>query len=752
MRPFLILTSLITAQLAIAAESPVAQMLGQEFLAQRFQQLDRDHDGRLSKDEAKSVAAYVGAADADGDGYITADELRSYFRSGAGVGLQVAVRKLMAAAVGGADIEGQFKKLDRNGDGKLAGDELAQPRWLSRLDTNGDGSVTLEEARAVFATLGAGAGKVEPADAAKPAPPIDEASASPRQEPRQIKPSDAGVGRLIPDLALRLVDGTERKLSDFTGGKATVIALVSTDCPVSKRYLPSLAALGAQVKATGSTLLLIAPDSTDTPEALKSALSQAGLSAPCALDHDWTLSRALQAAVSTDVFVLDAKRTVTYHGALDDQYGLGYSLDAPRHRYVADALAATLAGRVPAVQATEAPGCALDLGKTTVANTEVTYHGRVSRILQANCLECHRAGGVAPFALETPEQVTAKAGMIRKMVERKLMPPWFAAPTPVGQHNPWGNDRSLNEADRADLLAWLAAGRPLGNPADAPVARTWPTEWQIGTPDAVFQIPQPIAVKATGTMPYQIARVETKLTASQWVQAFEVKPTAREVVHHVLIFVREPNGARAPIDEAGEFFAAYVPGNDHVIYPDGFAKQLPANSTLVFQIHYTPTGTAVQEQVKLGVRFAQKAPEHVIQVAGIRSTRLNIPPGADNHPESASITVPNDVAITAFLPHMHLRGKAFRYDVRLPDGTERTLLDIPRYDFNWQLSYRYADPVRLPVGTTIRATGWFDNSAGNPANPDPTKMVHWGPQTTDEMMLGYIEYFRPGETPKLAGR
>ncbi len=749
MRSALLLLLVVLA--AHAQDRPLLEQLGRQWLDERFKQYDTNADGRLSADEAKPVAAYVSGADADGDGSITRDELQAQFRKRGGA-LQNAARKALAA-VNGSEVEQRFKQLDKNGDGKLVGEELAQARWLSQLGRSVDG-VTLAEVKDFFASLSK---TTPPASSASP-PDYKPEQASPRQEPKRIKPGDAGIGRMISDAAFSDLDGRQRRLSEFTAGKATVIALVSTSCPVSKRYIPSLATLEQDAKARGAALLLVAPTATETTEELRDAFREAKLTAPCALDRDGALCRALGAGVTTDVLVLDAKRTLVYRGALDDQYGLGYSLDAPRHRYAADALDAALAGRVPAVQATEAPGCVLDLAEPDASHaSDTTYHNRISRILQSNCVECHRGGGVAPFPLETIEQVNAKAGMIRKMVERQLMPPWFAAPPAKGEHSPWGNDRSLAERDRSDLLAWLSNGKPAGDPKDAPLARTWPGEWQIGTPDAVFQVASPIEVKATGTMAYQNVTVKTGLAEDRWVSAFEVQPTSREVVHHVLIFIRGEGGLLAgrrvaENDEGGGFFAAYVPGNDHVIFPDGFAKNLPANATLLFQIHYTPNGTTTRDQVKLGVRFAKEPPQHVVHVAGIQNHRLSIPAGAENHPEAASLTVPREVTLLGFMPHMHMRGKAFRYELVLPGQSPRTLLDVPRYDFNWQLAYRYAAPITIPAGSEIRVTGWFDNSANNPANPDPNKTVRWGPQTTDEMMLGYVEYYLPGTTPKVAAK
>lgn len=571
----------------------------------------------------------------------------------------------------------------------------------------------------------------------------------PRQQPKLLRPADCGIGSRVADIDLCDLGGNTIKLSDFCAGHPTVIAMVSTSCPVSKRYLPALAALQAEYASKDVKMLLVSSDATDSESNLEDALSKAGAGAPCVRDKSGAFARSLGATSSTDAFLLDKARTLVYRGAIDDQYGIGYSLDAPRRRFLAEAVTALLDGRRPTISATEAPGCALDLSNAQAAAVAPTYHNRISRIVQSNCEECHRAGGIAPFSLQTYEQVRAKAGMIRKMVGGDLMPPWFAQSPAAATHTPWANDRSLAPKDKEDLLAWLASDKPAGDPSDAPLPRTWAAEWQIGEPDAIVEISHPIDVQASGVMPYQNVIVDTHFGEDKWVRGMEVRPSAREVVHHVLVFaLKKGEGAHRGDGLTNGFFAAYVPGGGSVIFPDGLAKPLEEGSRLVFQIHYTPNGTATHDQVRLGLLFSKEPPEHIVHVAGIFNPWFKIPPGAENERVTGVIPVLRPVKVTAFMPHMHLRGKAFRFESILSDGTTRTLLDVPRYDFNWQICYRYVEPLDLPVGSKVTATGWFDNSAKNPANPDPSKTVHWGQQTTDEMMLGYVEYYFTDETPR----
>lgn len=570
-----------------------------------------------------------------------------------------------------------------------------------------------------------GTGKASPekTDAVKPVPMKDvkPESVKPdpiKQGPRVIRAAEMGVGQLVPDTAFTDVKGKPGKLSDFKSSKLLVVAMTDPGCPLCKKYAPTLAAIEKEYAAKGVAFLLVNPGA-------KSGAALAG---------------TLGATTTTEVFVLDPTRTLLYRGAVDDQYGLGYATDAPKNNYLKAALDEALAGKVPVVGATTAPGCELAQDAIALA-TPVTYHARVERIVQQNCVECHRAGGPAPFALETYEQVVAKTAAIKRAaVADRTMPPWFAAPPAKGEHSLWANDRSLTVSDRHALLEWIDGRTPKGDPADAPLTRTFESGWLIGKPDVVLQMPKPIAVKATGTMPYQVISIDVNNDEERWVQAMEVQPSAREVVHHVLVFAT-PKGAPRAAAEAQGFFAAYVPGNNTLIYPEGYAKKLPKNATVSFQMHYTPNGTATEDQTRFGMIFATVPPRHEVKVAALAKRQFSIPPGDADYKIVANMPyVPWNARVLAFFPHAHLRGKAARYDVTFPDGTKKNLLDVPHYDFNWQLMYRYAEPVSIPRGSSLTYTAWYDNSDKNPANPDPKRAVPWGPQTYDEMHLGYLEY------------
>ncbi len=733
----------LTAFAALVAAVAYAEQK-ENRLEARFNEYDTNSDGVLAGTEL-DASPLLKRLDLNGDGRITKPEALQGL-----IKLRQATNSTPSASESASTDSNKtgpvFNRLDANHDGKLTPDELKEAEIFAKLDTNKDGGVTMDEAIKVI-------GQVIPASwmkrGAADAPPLVE-NKSLQEQPKILKGTEHGVGRRLTDFVMVDTSGKEHRLSTLTSSsKAIVIAMFGATCPISGKLGPELARLEKEYTARGVAFLFVTPVAGETPTDIAKFVSTHGLSSPIINDEKSALASQLNATTTTEVFVVDAARTLVYRGAVNDQYGLGYAKDKPSKNYLREALSAVLSGQSPTVAATTAPGCALDSPKTTAAPTPspLTYHNEISRILQGHCTECHRADGLAPFSLETYADVLKHAGMMKKQITRGAMPPWFAARSEDEKESLWANDCSLTTKDKSDLLAWLDSDRLQGNAKDAPIARTWPAEWSIGKPDMIVQLPRPVSIQAEGTMPYQVITAETTLTEGKWVQGYEIIPTDRAVVHHVIVSLRKKGEKtkRADNEEEGSsgYWAAYVPGNSKQIYPPGFAKKLPAGGVFSFQIHYTPNGKATQDQLRMGIIFAAQTPQYQVVTTGVPKHRLNIPPGEANHSEVLSQTVPFDMNIMAFMAHMHVRGKAFKYEVERADGSYETLLDLPHYDFNWQLRYDLAQPRILRRGSTLRISAIFDNSAGNAANPDPTKTVRWGPQTTDEMMIGYIEHFMP---------
>jgi len=546
-----------------------------------------------------------------------------------------------------------------------------------------------------------------------------------KEAPKILAPGETRLHHRIDDVSFTPSDGKLSRLSDYSG-KAIVIAFTSPTCPVALRYRPRLTELTERFK--GKVEFLIINSKADSNTAITAALFPSS---------------------TTEVFLLDAARTVLYRGAVDDQYGLGYQLDAPRHTFLVDAIGSLLASRPIATPATTAPGCEIE-GKTNPKPSPITFHSRISRIIQYNCQECHRPGEPAPFNLLTYDDAKSHAKTIKRVVERKIMPPWFAE----GGH--WANDRRLSDADRNDLLAWIAAGSPEGDPSHAPLARTWETGWRIGKPDAVFEVPRPIKVAAQGAMPYQEVVVLTGLPEDKWVKAVEIRTSQPQVTHHILVFEVYPSGhprdaKTRPNHLAGlaGYFAGMVPGQGHIVFPENTAKFLPKGAGLRFQIHYTPNGAACEDKPKIGLLYADVPPKHEVLTRSVATTRFLIPANESNYAVTATKTFTEPTRIFSFNAHSHVRGKAFKYELVMPDGARTTLLDLPHYDFNWQIEYRLKEPLDVPIRSKLVVTAWYDNSKDNPANPDPNKDIGWGDQTWDEMMIGY--YTRHSLAPTRVG-
>jgi hypothetical protein len=348
--------------------------------------------------------------------------------------------------------------------------------------------------------------------------------------------------------------------------------------------------------------------------------------------------------------------------------------------------------------------------------------------------------------------VYARRQMIRFVLADGIMPPWYAD----RGAGPWANDFSLSEREIADFVSWIENGTPEGDVADAPLPRKYAEKWTIGEPDAVFRVEDAFEIPAEGQVDYQYTYVKTDFAEDRWVQAIEIMPTAPQVTHHVLVFIESPevrdrmrNAETEDERRAAQaewqggidgYFASMVPGQAGITFPDGMAKRLPAGAWLKFQLHYTANGREAVDQSEMGLIFADGPVGTEVRTDSAYDTEFVIPAGAKNHVVSATYEFEEDADLLSLFPHTHLRGTEFYFELIYPDGNTEAVLPISRYDFNWQLNYEFAAPKRVPAGTTMRVTGVFDNSSGNPANPDPDADVGFGEQTWEEMLIGYVNW------------
>lgn len=373
-----------------------------------------------------------------------------------------------------------------------------------------------------------------------------------------------------------------------------------------------------------------------------------------------------------------------------------------------------------------------------VANNTVTFAKDVAPIFYKNCTACHRPGEVAPMSLLTYKEARPWAKAIREKVVSKEMPPWHADP----RHGEWLNDRRLSQEAIDTISKWVDGGSREGDPKDLPPAPEYTVGWLIGKPDQTFSIPEQ-AVPADGVVNYQYLTVPTNFKEDRWITAAEIRSTGREAVHHVIVFVQEPGTTRAD----GRLLVGFAPGEQPTMFAPGFARKVPAGSNLVFQVHYTPNGTATKDITTVGLIYSKTPVKYSIVTRPILDARFVIPPGDPNYEVKSTYTFTESARIYSFMPHMHLRGKDFVYRAVFPDGTSRILLSVPNYDFSWQTYYVTKEPIAVPKGTRIECVAHYDNSTNNKYNPDPTKAVRWGDQTWEEMMIGWMSFVYDNPLP-----
>jgi peroxiredoxin/mono/diheme cytochrome c family protein len=563
--------------------------------------------------------------------------------------------------------------------------------------------------------------------------------------PAELAPVTAAAGDQAP-VASTLSEVPNFALLDLQGrlhelrrspGKAVVLFFVANDCPVVRQNVSKIRDLSERLTRDGVEFLLVNASPADDARAIQQQLFELGVwHLPVAKDETQGITRKLGVRRTAEVVAISTKDwSVFYRGAIDDQVVEGGSKPRPTERYLETALQRFLEGKPVLVSRTTTRGCLITFdGGDAAESTPVSYAKEVAPLLQRKCVSCHSPGNIGDGAMVNYKKVKGMSSMIEEVLLAHRMPPWDADP----QFGHFKDNPSLTTAETQTLLRWVRQGAPRGegtDPLETTPPPAPPAEWPLGKPDIVLRLPKPETIPPTGVLDYRHVEVSAGNEQEAWVGAVWVKPGNRRVVHHVIARVK--NGGQKDHLGEREMFAGWAPGSTQTWFPSGSGKRIPAHAVFDLELHYTTNGSEQTDESEIGLYLVREPVHQRFESVPVVNYQFEIQPGDPDSKVDGMYCFSKPATLHSVTPHMHLRGRWAKFEVLFPDGRRETVCSVPRYDFNWQLSYGLEKPLHLPAGTWVRLSGGFDNSARNPANPDPKKTVHWGEQSWDEMFLGW---------------
>lgn len=530
----------------------------------------------------------------------------------------------------------------------------------------------------------------------------------------------AGAADRVGDFSLLDENGYFHAMNRYDDGPAIAFLVQANGSQATKAALPQFAALQAKYAEQGIQFFMINPMGLNDRDQVRAEMQQAGISIPVLMDDSQVVAEAMGINQTGEVFLYDSKKfTIEYRGAAGSEFE--------------QALQAMLNGQAVSNAMVAVSGEPVSY---TYKNQQLSYEQDIAPIIAENCARCHRDGGVAPFAMDSHTMVQGWSPMIREVLMTKRMPPAQVDPH-IGS---FLNDMNMADSDVQKLLTWIEAGSPRDGTEDPLAKLTWPTsEWAFGEPDYIIEVPTQ-SVPATGVLDYIRINVPIDIEKDEWVRASQYIAGDRSVLHHTVHDLIGPDGVRnSPLNTAS--ITAYVPGGEPREELPNTGGLLKAGSQIALNLHYTTNGKETTDTSRIGLWFYPEDQIPTERMSGqcaciFPNTWTTIPAHNNNFEQTASVTVGKDAYVYGHLAHMHFRGKYMRFYADYPDGTREELLNIANYSYNWQLSYEYETPKFVPAGTKLTAVGAFDNSAQNPANPDPTIDVNWGEQSWDEMFFG----------------
>ena len=540
-----------------------------------------------------------------------------------------------------------------------------------------------------------------------------------------------------------------QELYRLADAKAVVLVTYGNGCPIVRNNASALMALKKKYAGQGVEFMAIDSNPQDTRETIAAEAKEFGLDMPILMDSNQLVGEQLGVTRTAEVLVLNPKTwQVMYRGPVDDRVTYERQKAEASEHWAADAIDAVMAKKTVAMARRPAQGCLINMAaaNSRAQFAKISYTKDVAPIVQEKCVSCHQPGGIGPMALTSYEQIKGFSPMIREVIRTKRMPPYGAEPS-IGH---FLNDRSLSPAQTKTLVHWIEAGSPRGDGKDPlAVQKFAAAEWPLGKPDLILDVPA-YTIPASGIVDYQRPFIANPLQEGKWIKASTIKVSNRQGVHHILtgLLADVPTEGYASETKWGVSVGGYAVGSESQVNPSNVGALMPTGGAIGFQNHYTPYGKAAEEKSQIGLYFYKNGekPKFVMHNIAIANPAILIGPNEEAHPEMAYLEFPHEALLYGAFPHAHYRGRTADVWIQYPDGKQKLLLAMPKYDFNWQGEYTFAEPIKVPAGSKIITHFTYDNSKRNPANPDPNRTVPWGDQSFDEMLYTALRYRWVDET------
>lgn len=544
------------------------------------------------------------------------------------------------------------------------------------------------------------------------------------------------------DYALYDHNGDFHRLSYYNDSKAIVLWVQGNGCPIVRNALTDFHEIARTYSQKGFVFFMLNSNLQDDRKKIAKEATDFGFEVPVLVDRGQWIADELDITLTAEAFVLHpTTREILYRGPINDRLDYEAQRADPGETYLRNALEDIAAGDIPKKKQQMARGCKVTRRSSLEKKDTITYTKDIAPILAQHCVKCHRDGGIAPWAMTDYNEVAGWSAMMKEVLLSKRMPPWKADPE-VGEFE---NSFGISDSNARKILNWIRAGVPPGKGNDPLRALPlYEQSWQEGEPDLTVTLKEEI-IPASRLIPYRYQKIKLDIEEDKWLRGVEIQPGNPKTVHHVVLTNTETN-KQSPITNRKarpwtDNYIALAGGADQsTFFPEGTGVFIPKGTTLTMQIHYTSTGKEEKDQTRIGFYFHDEPPTKEFYALSPSNMNFTIPAFGKNVQLTVEDEINRDIKIHYVVPHMHYRGKSIKMIAVLPDGSENVIISVPDYSFNWQWLYKLKEPLAVPKGSKIRVEGIYDNTFQNSLNPDPTQELHFGIQSTDEMLIGFFNY------------